>query len=576
MFEADSPDDDETTEDAAKPAAAGKKAPTLAKTDSKAKDEPKKEAKKESAKPDQKPAAEQPKESAPSLAKSEKAAPATPSAPTAEDHNLAQAKTKATVKQDDAAAEPADAAETKAAPMPKDESATNPYAIDDTASGGHAGRRRKDEVEAAHDLNFGEEDEVKNHPKYKSMMDQILGRNWNYKDEARTTHRWQNRNRGAGASGSVQRYPFDGHGGKDTPQRGANWNRGGSAGGFDPNSVAGDAPAQTEGTEGAEGGEEKAAEETSTGSSRMDRRDGWQGMGTKHGDYGAEYDVTADGDGDDKEHEGYFPAEHETEEKEYLNDLYRRDYQPEWKDRGRGWRNASPYSDEKPKEGGEAEAPAEGGDAAAAEGEPAESAEAAAQISPADQAKGLAQMASYKFTNDPEPSPEDLRLAEEVLDVDVKKGENEAPAAKPVLEVPEFAKNEKATPKDDVKKSQKQGKSSMAQKDAKPSENAFDKTESVPHAKKKVRSRIVKENDLDVWDSIVDAVADDHDFMQQQLAESEVIDDLNAPKKRAETAKPKKTHHKKSKKKHARKTTPISEASLTQVAIEPTDRKSVV
>ena len=77
-------------------------------------------------------------------------------------------------------------------------------------------------------------------------------------------------------------------------------------------------------------------------------------------------------------------------------------------------------------------------------------------------------------------------------------------------------------------------------------------------------------SDLDVWDSIVDAVADDHDFMQQQLAESEVIDDLNAPKKRAETAKPKKTHHKKSKKKHARKTTPISEASLTQVAIEPT------
>ena len=107
----------------------------------------------------------------------------------------------------------------------------------------------------------------------------------------------------------------------------------------------------------------------------------------------------------------------------------------------------------------------------------------------------------------------------------------------------------------------------MAQKDAKQSEDLFDKAESVPHAKKKVRSRIVKENDLDVWDSIVDAVADDHDFMQQELAESEVIDDLNAPKKRATTAKPKKTHHKKSKKKHARKG---GEASLTQVAIEPT------
>ena len=108
----------------------------------------------------------------------------------------------------------------------------------------------------------------------------------------------------------------------------------------------------------------------------------------------------------------------------------------------------------------------------------------------------------------------------------------------------------------------------MAQKDAKPAENLFDKTESVPHPKKKVRSKIVKENDLDVWDSIVDAVADDRDFMQQELAESEVIDDLNTPKKRAETAKPKKTHHKKSKKK--KHTCKSGDESLTQVAVEAT------
>lgn len=49
------------------------------------------------------------------------------------------------------------------------------------------------------------------------MMDQILGRNWNYKDEDDNTHyRWRNNNRvGYGGWGGVDRYEDDGHGGKD-------------------------------------------------------------------------------------------------------------------------------------------------------------------------------------------------------------------------------------------------------------------------------------------------------------------------------------------------------------------------
>ena len=86
----------------------------------------------------------------------------------------------------------------------------------------------------------------------------------------------------------------------------------------------------------------------------------------------------------------------------------------------------------------------EGEDAA----EPAESAAEVSSESEDDETKGLAQVASYKFSQDPVPSPEDLRLAEEVLDVDLKKGDTQPKSLaqvenkKPLLDLPEFAKNE--------------------------------------------------------------------------------------------------------------------------------------
>jgi hypothetical protein len=339
------------------------------------------------------------------------------SAPASE-YELAQAKVKA--KQDDAAAEEtaegAEGAEGEEAPKgeKKDESDTNPYILD---GGNDRSWGRRDKIENAHDLNFGEDDEVKNHPKYKKMMDQFLGRDY-VPDENKSRYNWRSDgyfNRGSGWGG-VQRYDFDGHGGK----KDNDWGRGF---GYGVNLPKPDG--------------EEAAENRYGYWGNYERREGWEGKGNKHGEYGEDFDPLADEDGDDKELEGYYPDSHETEQKEYLNDLYRNDYRPHW-DRAQNWRYRNPYSEEDAGAGnatasadGEA---AEGGEEAAAdeaapEGEAAsadaeEPAESAAQISASDKAeeqKGFAQMAAYKFTQDPEPSPEDLRLAEEVLDVDVKK-----------------------------------------------------------------------------------------------------------------------------------------------------------
>ena len=181
-------------------------------------------------------------------------------------------------------------------------------------------RYRQDQVENAHDLNFGEDDEVKSNPKYKTMMDQILGRDWDTEKDQYDYNKYK------GGDSSTGRYNFDGHGGADAMfGRGVYHN-----------------------------GEY----------SSMDQRDGWEGKGARHGEYN-EYDpnVDHDGDGDDKEHEGYYPSSHESEEKEYLNDLYRRDYKANWNDRGVSNRNY--YGDgeaaaAKGAEGAEAVEPTEG------------------------------------------------------------------------------------------------------------------------------------------------------------------------------------------------------------------------
>lgn len=276
-----------------------------------------------------------------------------------EESHFAQSKTtakvttkaKTQVKQDDAAAEEKteggeEAEEAKA--EPKGASDANEYAIDDPEPVRFGrGNWRHDAVEHADDLNFGEEDAVKDHPKYKSMMKQILGRNWNYKDEDNTHYGW--RNHGYGWGRGVDRYPFDGHGGKD--KNGRSWFRNNGIGGGDPEEAEDEATEDAGEGEAAEGeaAEGEAAEGDTTPEDKehgwfghWERRDGWEGKGNKHGEYD-KYDPYVETDGDDKEHEGYYPADHETEEREYLRDLYHNNYQENWNYRSRGWRNTNPY-----------------------------------------------------------------------------------------------------------------------------------------------------------------------------------------------------------------------------------------
>lgn len=125
-----------------------------------------------------------------------------------------------------------------------------------------------------------------------------------------------------------------------------------------------------------------------------------------------------------------------------------------------------------------------------------------------------------------------------------------------MLDLPTFAKNTgKATKKAAKSATKKHG----------PGEGRTSTT-TVTKTKKKVNSFMKKENDLDMWDSIVDAVADDHDFMQEELAESSTIDELNkADKKPAQKAKSKKAHKAK---KHSKKQAKSTEKSFTQLQVE--------
>lgn len=223
------------------------------------------------------------------------------------------------------------------------------------------------------------------------MMDQFLGRDF-VPDENKSRYNWRSDgyyNRGSGWGG-VTRYDFDGHGGKKDNE----WGRGF---GYGANITVPDDSERMNRLYGYWG--------------NFERREGWEGKGNKHGEYGDDFDPTLDEDGDDKEFEGYYPESHENEQREYLNDLYRNDYRPHW-DRARNWRYRSPYSEEDADVGaGDSTESTEGeggegaeGEGEAAEGEAApegeaaseaaeEPAESAAQISASDKAdeqKGLA------------------------------------------------------------------------------------------------------------------------------------------------------------------------------------------
>lgn len=63
----------------------------------------------------------------------------------------------------------------------------------------------------------------------------------------------------------------------------------------------------------------------------------------KHGEYENYDPYVGDEDGDDSEHEGYYPDAAQGEEQEYLSDLHRRGYRRTWSDRHTG-RGFDPYS----------------------------------------------------------------------------------------------------------------------------------------------------------------------------------------------------------------------------------------
>lgn len=65
----------------------------------------------------------------------------------------------------------------------------------------------------------------------------------------------------------------------------------------------------------------KALREDDSGKKSDFERDGWQGTGFSHHDFDTKYDPYGPQDPDDKEHEGYYPADFEQEEHDYLKDL---------------------------------------------------------------------------------------------------------------------------------------------------------------------------------------------------------------------------------------------------------------
>jgi hypothetical protein len=137
-----------------------------------------------------------------------------------------------------------------------------------------------------------------------------------------------------------------------------------------------------------------------------------------------------------------------------------------------------------------------------------------------------------------------------------------------MLDLPEFAKNSGKAAKKAEKKSTKKAPKKHGPGEGKTS------TETLAPKKKKVNSFMKKEDDLDMWDSIVDAVADDHDFMQEELSEGSFVDELNkAPKKSALAQKSKKVHKAK---KHSKKEAKTTEKSFTQLKLEQTKAPKAV
>ena len=121
------------------------------------------------------------------------------------------------------------------------------------------------------------------------MMDQILGRDWDWQDDRKTAFNWRNGNNTFGRSGwGVKRYPYDGHGGMMNNTYYGGW--GGD-----------DLPDDAEASKTGYGGWWNP-----------ERRNGWQGLNRKHGEY-EDYDPydPSDTDGDDKEHEGYYTDDYE-------------------------------------------------------------------------------------------------------------------------------------------------------------------------------------------------------------------------------------------------------------------------